>query len=102
MFKGALAALSDSLGWFKLAAGCYSGQCSQPSLWHLSASRHVNNKSVGEKPALVIATLPSECGSERLNRYIHSVIREWQHLYPNRVIFSFLMTHAVIVVNRTG
>lgn len=60
--------LSDSPGSFKLAARCRSGQHSQWPLWNLSASRHVNNKSVGGKPEVAIATLPPECGSEKLNR----------------------------------
>lgn len=70
MFKGTLAVLSDSLGWFKLAAGCCSGRYNQHSLWNLSVSRHVNSKSVGGKPALVM--LPSFCMWVRATESIHS------------------------------
>lgn len=55
---------------------------------------------LGVVPALAIATLHSGWGSVKLNRFIHSVSSEWQQLYPNQLLFSFLMTWTIIVVNR--
>lgn len=55
---------------------------------------------LGVVPALAIATLHSGWGSEKLNRFIHSVSSEWQQPYPNQLFFSFSMTCTIMFVNK--